>query len=146
MSNELAAKVDAATTRLLVVQKEYADAEASANAHEREARADRLRMTELKKEREELNTVLRHSKVQQSVDSAQAAAAQAQAKAQAAQLDAEKIRIETGKVLDELRAKSAEMDKAIATANAKSEEAAALMSKATETPVHILEQCAQPAD
>ena len=143
MSSDLTAKIDAATSRLLVVQKEYADAEASANAHEQQARADRLRMTDLKRERGELDAALRHSQVQQSVLNSQQLAAQAQAKAEAAQRDAEKSREEQAKMLDELRAQKAEMDKAIEGARAAT--AAAMTMQAA--PVQILEQATtQPAD
>lgn len=144
MSNDLSTTINAATNRILALQKEYADAEASANAHEQAARADRLRMAELKKERSELNTVLSNSQIQQKVLTSQQMAAQAQANAETAQREAEKsrdeanrARAEADKLLTELRAQKVEMEKATEQAR----------SLAQSTSANLIEQTtAQPAD
>ena len=107
--SDLQAKIDEATTRLVAIQKERADAEASANAHEAQAREDRRKMTALKKEAAELEAVLRHSQVQKSVEDAAAATFRAKTEA-----DATLARLaEKEKELDALlaRAKEAGADK-----------------------------------
>jgi hypothetical protein len=100
--SELQMKIDAATTRLLAVQQERADREASANAHEAQAREDRRVMTALKKESGELDAVLRHSQVQKTVEDAAAATFKAQSSAEEALARLE----EKEKRLDELLAKA----------------------------------------
>lgn len=81
--SDLIAKIDAATSRLAELQKERADAEKSANAHEQAAREDRLRMTELKQEIASLDALLRHSQVAKGVEAAAVAAQKAQSEAEA---------------------------------------------------------------
>ena len=98
----LQAKIDEATTRLLTIQKERGDREASANAHEAQAREDRRAMTALKKEAAELDALLRHSQVQKTVEDAAAAAFKAKNEAEA--------------TLSRLAAKERELDELLAKA------------------------------
>lgn len=110
---DLQVKINEATTRLLAAQKERADREASAQAHEQAAREDRLAMTALKKEVESLNAVIRHAGVQKATEDA-AASAEVSAKAAAkAQADAEQT-----------LARLAEKEKALDAAIAKAKEPA----------------------
>ena len=116
-------KITAISARIVEAQKERADREASANAHESQARADRLAMTELKKEIGELTTVLQHSQVQKNVMDAQAAANKAKAEAEAsaaAQRD----------LLTDIEAKSKRLDELLA----KAEQAAQTPADAASEP------------
>lgn len=81
--SDLLKKIDEVTTRLAELVAIRAEKEASANAHESAARADRLAMHEAKREIESLNVVLRNSNVQRSVESAESAAKKAQTAAEA---------------------------------------------------------------
>lgn len=82
--SDLLKKIDEATTRISDLQKQRADLEAEAQAHEQAARECRLKMGQSKKEIEELATVLRHSQVQRSVETAQESARKAQSDAESA--------------------------------------------------------------
>lgn len=106
---DIATRVAEAADKMTYLQNLRAQLEASANAHEAEARAERLRMTEIKGQIAEWATALNGLKVQQSVQSAEQAAKQAQVsaesheKATAATLaDAEKGRAEVEKLKIEL--------------------------------------------
>jgi hypothetical protein len=92
-----------ATASLAAKQKEIAELEATALAHEASAREARTKRSELKKECEQLTVVLRHSVVQNTLDNAQAAAAKAQAAAEKAQKEAEAHREEAAEVLAKLK-------------------------------------------
>lgn len=107
---ELQKKIDEATTRLMACQQERAAREASALAHEKAAREDRLAMTNLKKETEELNAILRHAGVQKATEDAASAAQRAQASAE--------------ETLARLAVKEKQLDETLAKAKA-AEEAAA---------------------
>ena len=105
---ELQNKIDAATTRMLALQKERQDREASANAHESQAREDRKAMTAIKIEMAELDSVLRHSQVQKTVEDS--AALQRKATAEAESVLARVQKQEA--TLAELIAKQVERDQA----------------------------------
>lgn len=104
-----------ATATLAKNQKEMADLEATALAHELSAREARTKRTELKKENEGLVVILRHAAVQNTIDLAQQAA-------QKAKEEAEAHRVESAKLTDELRAKLLEVDETLAKLREKASE------------------------
>lgn len=104
-------KITAIGNRIIEAQKQRADLEASALAHEEQARTDRRGMTELKKEIGELTTVLQHSQVAKTVNDAQAAALKAKA-------DAEAAAAQQQETLAKVQQQSKELDELIAKAKA----------------------------
>jgi len=120
-TQELQAKINDATSRILFLTKERATREASALAHEQAAREDRLEMDDIKREIGELNTVLRHSQVAKNIGDAQHAARTAQGEAEtakkeaeSAKREAEKTRDESNALLESLRAKEKQLDELLA--------------------------------
>ena len=105
--SDLQKNVEQASARLIACQQEREAAEKSAQAHEQAARQDRLAMSNLKREAEELRKVLFHAGVQQATEDASAAAKRAQA-------EAEKHNAEAKKVLDSLAAKEKALDAKLA--------------------------------
>jgi hypothetical protein len=71
--------------KITALQSERAERLASADQHEREARADRARAMECKKESAEWATALNSMRVKQIIESDQQAAAKARAEAEAAE-------------------------------------------------------------
>jgi hypothetical protein len=101
--------IEVANARVVELQKIKADAEASALAHEEQARADRRMMQAAKKEIEQLSTVLKDSRTIAAADQARAAAEQAKSDAEASKRAAEEslLRVtDKEKKLDELLAKA----------------------------------------
>lgn len=76
-------RINEAAAQIEQLQKEITELEASALAHEAQARQDRLRRTEKKKEAAEWTTALRSLAVRKGVEDAQAAALAAQRSAEA---------------------------------------------------------------
>ena len=111
-------KIAAIGARIVEAQRERSDLEASANAHEAQAREDRRAMTDLKKEIGELTTVLQHTQVQKKVLDAQAAATLAQIDAEKARVDAEASAAAQRDLLADIEAKSQRLDELLAKAEA----------------------------
>lgn len=112
--------IEAINNRITELQKERAEREFSANTHEQQAREDRLRMMEAKKEIQDLFTLLHNAKVQQRVATAEQAAMQAKAEAEAtaaqAKADAAQAKSEQDAVLEKLKKQAAEYEQLIAKA------------------------------
>jgi hypothetical protein len=101
--SDLLAKIDQATSRLAALQQSRRDREASALAHEEQARVDRRGMTADKLEIEALSAVLHNSRIAKSVDDAQAAACAAQAAAEKALAEAESLKCQQVAALAEVQ-------------------------------------------
>lgn len=129
--DDLLKQVAEINNRLDALQKERVELEASALAHEQQARADRLRMSENKKESQQLQAILHNTQVQSRVASAEAAANKAKAEAeelarraaadaQQAKEDAKQAKEAQDAMLAKLKAQSEELEALIAKANAPS--------------------------
>lgn len=88
-----------AGAKIAELQKKRADLEASALAHEDQARADRRAMTETKREIAEWTAALTSLNVQRAVESAAQSAAAHEQKTAAALADVEKMRAELAALL-----------------------------------------------
>lgn len=125
MNEQFQKQIADATVRLAELQAEKASREASANAHEAAARADRLAMSDAKKEMEALNVVLRNTQIQ----SAQHTAVQATLQAQAASETAAK---EAADLVSRLHVQAAELAEKSKAADATHAELKAALAKLAE--------------
>lgn len=99
-----------AATRIAELQKERAERLASADAHEQEARKDRLRAGECKKEIAEWTAALLAHQTQSAVASAQQAAEKARVEAESHAADLAKLKEEAAAELEKLKAANAKSD------------------------------------
>lgn len=106
MNDDLIKKTTEAATKIADLQKERAERLASADAHEQEARKDRLRASQCKTEAAELTVVLQQYQVRHQVETAQEAASRAKTAAEANQAksaetlaDIEKMKAELAETL-----------------------------------------------
>lgn len=113
---ELTEHIKNAVERLAAAKLEWDDVQKSANAHEQQARADRLKMTELKTEIGELATQLRHQQVQKTVNDAAAETKALRAEAEKSKAEADATLARLADKENSLDAKAAELDELIAKA------------------------------
>ncbi len=123
--NSAATRAAEAADRILELQAERASYEESAKAHEQQAREDRLAMSRIKKEIEEWTVALRNVKVQQAVESAEAAARASQCSAETHEKKAadtlqeiERMRTELATLLDQAKNREVAIAEAEALAQA----------------------------
>lgn len=116
--SEVLEQIKKLSDRLIAVEQEQRDLEASANTHEQQARADRSKRAELKKEAEGLRLQLAHAGVQKAANDTLAAA-------QSAKADAEKAREEAKADKQKQEAEFAEMKKRLDELLSKAEAAQA---------------------
>lgn len=104
--SDVVEKAAEAAAKILELQKARTDYEASANAHEEQARADRRAMADCKRQIAEWTAALNSLQVRRSVESAQAAAKKAEESAAAHEkkaadtlADVERMRAELNELL-----------------------------------------------
>ena len=103
------------STRLAELQAERGEREKSANAHEAASRADRLAMSDLKQQIQELTTVLNRKRVVAAVETEHEAA-------QKARTEADKINADAAETLKAVKAQQAELAALIKDAKKKKAE------------------------
>lgn len=102
-ATDITPKIAEAASKIADLQKERAERLASADNLEKEARADRARAMECKKEVGEWTTVLNSLQVRKTVEDHQAAAARAHAEADQRLKEAEKTKAEAIGLLESAR-------------------------------------------
>lgn len=110
--------VEQANARWGQLNQEIAELEKSANDHEAEARAARLKRQGLKEERQQLAVIVQSQQAVSVIQKAQRDAADAKAAADTDRAEAAKSREEHAKLLEELKGQKSEVEKVLAEAKA----------------------------